>query len=231
MASMNSLTFLVAVLTVLVSSAWSFSTTTDVTTRSQHPCRLVGGELSHRYHHRLINLPRMASDCRQEDDPPSPSFFLSRRNLGRTFVGRITGIFGLGAVLLESTVPTASAAPPIAVIAEELGYFPVSDANQETVYVPKRIRRESTDQAIQLARQLRASGAVSYTAFWCPHCARQRELWGREAWKELQNLECASKGYNAQPAVCFAKQVDGCKYIPTNPLVTLPSWYLALLPT
>jgi hypothetical protein len=155
----------------------------------------------------------MTSDnnSHEDDDTQNPFLLLSRRDLGRTIVGRITGIFGLGAILLESAVPrTASAAPPIAVIAEELGYFPVTGANQETVYVPKRIRRKSTDQAIQLARQLRALGAVSYTAFWCPHCARQRELWGREAWKELQNLECASKGYNAQPAVCFAKQVDGC---------------------
>lgn len=108
-----------------------------------------------------------------------------------------------------STNAVAHAAPPIAVIAEELGYFPVTNADHETIYVPKRIKRESSDQAIQLARKLRESGAVVYTAFWCPHCARQKELFGREAWKEVRNVECAPKGYNAQPGICLAKQVDG----------------------
>ena len=103
----------------------------------------------------------------------------------------------------------ANAAPPIAVIAEELGYFPVTNSENETVYVPKRIKRESSEQAIQLARKLRETGAVVYTAYWCPHCARQKELFGREAWKELRNVECAPKGYNAQPGICLAKQVDG----------------------
>jgi hypothetical protein len=103
----------------------------------------------------------------------------------------------------------ATAAPPIAIIAEELGYFPVTDQKGETVYVPKRIQRQSTDQAVTLARQLRKSGAVVYTAYWCPHCARQRELWGQQAWKELSNVECAPNGFNAQPSLCTAKAVDG----------------------
>lgn len=104
---------------------------------------------------------------------------------------------------------TAEAAPPIAVIAEELGYFPVTNTKNETVYVPKRIKRQSSEQAVQLAKKLTESGAVTYTAFWCPHCQRQKELWGQEAWKQLRNIECSPKGYNAQPGLCLAKRVDG----------------------
>ena len=128
----------------------------------------------------------------------------SRRN----FAAQLGGIVGASLLAPSDEV---QAAPPIAIIAEELGYFPVTNAEKETVYVPKRIQRESTEQAVQLARQLRASGAVSYTAYWCPHCARQRELWGRQAWNELRNVECAPKGYNAKPAICLAKNVDGCE--------------------
>ena len=116
---------------------------------------------------------------------------------------------GMGLLAGSLNSEEALAAPPIAIIAEELGYFPVTNSANETVYIPKRIKRQSSDQAIQLARKLRESGAVMYTAFWCPHCARQRELWGREAFAELRNVECAPKGYNAQPGICFAKQVDG----------------------
>lgn len=81
-----------------------------------------------------------------------------------------------GALLPAAWSPRLSnAAPPIAVIAEELGYFPVTNANQETIYVPKRIKRESTNQAIRLARKLRESGAVVYTAYWCPVSATNKD--------------------------------------------------------
>ena len=117
------------------------------------------------------------------------------------------------ATLISSLVIPASAAPPIAVIAEELGYFPVTNTKNETVYIPKRIKRSSTPQAIALAQRLRDKKAVVYTAYWCPHCARQKELFGREAWELLTNVECSSKGYNAQPQLCT--QIDG-----------FPSWQI-----
>ena len=67
-----------------------------------------------------------------------------------------------------STNAVAHAAPPIAVIAEELGYFPVTNADHETVCVPKCIKRESSKQAIQLARKLRDSGTVVAWLFCVP---------------------------------------------------------------
>eukprot|EP00568_Trieres_chinensis_P006139 CAMPEP_0183305718 /NCGR_PEP_ID=MMETSP0160_2-20130417/10372_1 /TAXON_ID=2839 ORGANISM="Odontella Sinensis, Strain Grunow 1884" /NCGR_SAMPLE_ID=MMETSP0160_2 /ASSEMBLY_ACC=CAM_ASM_000250 /LENGTH=271 /DNA_ID=CAMNT_0025468965 /DNA_START=50 /DNA_END=864 /DNA_ORIENTATION=+ len=56
----------------------------------------------------------------------------------------------------------ASAAPPMAVIAEELGYFPVTDREGRTLYVPARARRRSTEQAVDLAEHLRTTGAKMY---------------------------------------------------------------------
>lgn len=46
-----------------------------------------------------------------------------------------------------------------------------------------------------------------YGAFWCPHCARQKELFGKEAWSFIEYIECAPKGYNADPKLC--KNVQG----------------------
>lgn len=78
-------------------------------------------------------------------------------------------MLGLNVLLFSvNNNEAAQAAPPIAVIAEELGYFPVTNAEKETVYVPRRIKRESSEQAVKLARKLRESGAVIYTAYWCP---------------------------------------------------------------
>lgn len=53
-------------------------------------------------------------------------------------------------------VPQASAAPPIAIIAEELGYFPVTNRAGETVYVAARVKRKSSEQSIKLAQHLKS---------------------------------------------------------------------------
>ena len=105
--------------------------------------------------------------------------------------------------------PAAEAAPPIAIIAQELGYFPVTNSQGATVYVPKRVSRDSSEQAIALASHLRTIHATVYETYWCPHSARQREVFGRQAWDILTHVECSPKGYRGQPAVCISKQIDG----------------------
>ena len=118
------------------------------------------------------------------------------------------GAIGAASTLLLPQSP-APAAPPIAIISEELGYFPVTNKDGQTTYIPARARRESSDQSIALAKKLTKEGAVMYGAFWCPHCKRQKELFGREAWKYINYVECAPKGYGANPVVCLQKEVDG----------------------
>lgn len=44
---------------------------------------------------------------------------------------------------------------------------------------------------------------------WCPHCARQKELLGREAFQYIKYVECSPKGFGAQPLLCNKKDVDG----------------------
>merc|ERR1712194_522173 len=91
-----------------------------------------------------------------------------------------------------------------------MGYFPMKDVNSgETVMVPAKAKRESTDQDIALAKYLQSTGASMYGAFWCPHCSRQKELFGREAWKYIDYMECSAKGYKSQFATCIENKVDG----------------------
>jgi hypothetical protein len=103
------------------------------------------------------------------------------------------------------------AAPPIAIIAEEMGYFPVRNKAGETVYIPSKIKRSSTEQAIALANHLKSKGSVMYGAFWCPHCQHQKELFGKEAWSLMNYVECSPKGYyyNKDEVGKVAKQLDG----------------------
>jgi hypothetical protein len=150
--------------------------------------------------------------------PSSESTPSSRRHWIRTIVSTAAAGGGLavsssnaggGGVILG--VPPAFAAPPIAVIAEELGYFPVQNRNGDFVYVPKRVQRSSTPQAVELAKALRESGVTMYGAYWCPHCSRQKEVFGAQAWSLMSYVECSPKGYSYQGG----KQCKGVDGYPT----------------
>ena len=114
----------------------------------------------------------------------------------------------LGALVAIPSSP-AAAAPPIAIIAEELGYFPVQNKQGDVVYVAQRVNRESSKQAIALATQLTQKGVYMAGTYWCPHTSRQKELFGRQAWALIKYIECSPKGYGAQPKLCVEQKVDG----------------------
>jgi|AntRauTorckE5430_2_1112549.scaffolds.fasta_scaffold02007_5 hypothetical protein len=59
------------------------------------------------------------------------------------------------AALVTVMPQQAVAAPPFAVIAEELGYFPVTNRAGQTVFIPAKVRRESSEQSVKLAQHLK----------------------------------------------------------------------------
>ena len=63
-----------------------------------------------------------------------------------------------------------------------------------------------------LARHLTETGAKIYTAYTCPHCHEQKELFGKEAVSLINNIECNPKGKNARPDLC---QAAGLRGVPT----------------
>ncbi|GAP99456.1 hypothetical protein NIES2104_60220 [Leptolyngbya sp. NIES-2104] len=62
---------------------------------------------------------------------------------------------------------------------------------------------------LALATHLKQVGAKMYGAFWCPHCHDQKQLFGKEAFKQIDYVECDPKGKNPQPDVCQAEGVKG----------------------
>ena len=70
------------------------------------------------------------------------------------------------------------------------------------------VRSESNAGQIALAEHLTASGAKIYTAYWCPHCHDQKELFGRQATEKLTVVECAPDGRNSQRELCEAKKIE-----------------------
>ena len=75
------------------------------------------------------------------------------------------------------------------------------------------ITNESGTAEMALAEHLSAIDAKVYTAFTCPHCHQQKELFGKKAVTELNDIECNPRGENAQPELCRAAGLQG-----------VPSW-------
>jgi len=75
--------------------------------------------------------------------------------------------------------------------------------------VAPAVQAASSPAKIALAEHLSATGARIYTAYWCPHCHEQKELFGKEATAKLTVIECAPDGQNSQKALCDAKKIEG----------------------
>ena len=75
--------------------------------------------------------------------------------------------------------------------------------------LPPPVISASSPETIALAEHLTSKGAVMYSAYWCPHCHEQKELFGKEATKKLTVVECAADGQNSQKALCDSKGVEG----------------------
>ena len=71
------------------------------------------------------------------------------------------------------------------------------------------VTSESTKESIALAKYLKDNGVVKYSAYWCPNCLNQSELFGKQAYKELNVVECSRDGKNSQTKLCLDKKIKG----------------------
>ena len=74
------------------------------------------------------------------------------------------------------------------------------------------ITTTSSAAEIELAKHLTQINAKVYTAYTCPHCYQQKQLFGQEAFSIINNIECHPRGRNAQPQVCHSA---GIRAVPT----------------
>lgn len=71
------------------------------------------------------------------------------------------------------------------------------------------ITTKSNSQKIEFARFLSKNNIVMYSAYWCPHCHDQKQLFGKLAVEQLNIVECAKDGVNNNYALCQKKEIDG----------------------
>lgn len=55
---------------------------------------------------------------------------------------------------------------------------------------------------VALAMHLKQIGAKLYGAHWCPYCHKQKALFGKEAFSQLDYVECDRGGKDARPELC-----------------------------
>ena len=79
------------------------------------------------------------------------------------------------------------------------------------LYIPRELKvtSESTKETIKFAKYLKDSGVIKYSAYWCHNCLNQSELFGKQAYKELNVVECANDGKNSQTQLCIDKKIKG----------------------
>ena len=57
------------------------------------------------------------------------------------------------------------------------------------------------------AQCLTEKGAVMYGAFWCPHCADVKKMFG-ESFRYIEYVECDPRGENEQSLLCIEKEIE-----------------------
>ena len=62
---------------------------------------------------------------------------------------------------------------------------------------------------VNFAKFLKDKNINMYSAYWCPHCNDQKQLFGKEAAKELNIIECAKDGKNNNYNLCQEKGIEG----------------------
>ncbi|QSJ18238.1 vitamin K epoxide reductase family protein [Nostoc sp. UHCC 0702] len=71
------------------------------------------------------------------------------------------------------------------------------------------ITTTSGEAEIALARHLKKIGAKEYIAWWCPHCHEQKLLFGKEAYSEIEHIDCVSADNpRLQKDICKAAVVE-----------------------
>jgi len=69
------------------------------------------------------------------------------------------------------------------------------------------VTSESTRESIKLAKYLKDNGVVKYSAYWCPNYLNQSGLFGKQAYRELNVVECAIDGIKNQTQLCNDKKI------------------------
>ncbi|KAM5546908.1 thiol-disulfide oxidoreductase LTO1 [Rosa sericea] len=128
-------------------------------------------------------------------------FFITLKDFGFEKVQKEAGLLVCIAVLVAVTLNSSYSAPVSS-----------SPSDVDLPYFTTEISTPSSLFAISLAKHLNAIGAKMYGAFWCSHCVEQKQMFGREAAKELNYVECFPGGFRKgtiMAKACIDAKLEG----------------------
>ncbi|KAH7422406.1 hypothetical protein KP509_12G007300 [Ceratopteris richardii] len=128
---------------------------------------------------------------------------LTLRKFGFQEIKQVAGLQLAAAVAVFLTLSSSYAGiTPAATRSDEIDLPPVEP----------QITTSSSPMTISLAKHLQSIGAKMYGAFWCSHCYEQKQMFGREAMKYIDYVECYPDGYRRgikMAEACESAKVDG----------------------
>ncbi|XP_015897865.3 thiol-disulfide oxidoreductase LTO1 [Ziziphus jujuba] len=133
-------------------------------------------------------------------------FFITQKDFGLQQIQKVVGLqlFIAGLVVLALNSSYSSSQP-----------VPSSLAEIELPYFTTEITSPSSPFALSLAKHLQSIGAKMYGAFWCSHCLEQKQMFGSEAAKLLNYVECFPDGYKKGNKILKACADAGIEGFPT----------------
>lgn len=83
-----------------------------------------------------------------------------------------------------------------------------------TLGVYSGINKDGTTTAsgsaqVQLAQHLADIDAQMFGAYWCSHCLNQKAMFGKEAFKKIDYVECDPKGESSRTQLCEEANIEG----------------------
>ena len=84
-----------------------------------------------------------------------------------------------------------------------------NDISNTSEKVSPIITTSSSPQKIKFAKFLSDNNIKMFSAYWCPHCHDQKQLFGKKAVKALTIVECAKDGKDNQYELCREKEIQG----------------------
>ena len=84
-----------------------------------------------------------------------------------------------------------------------------NDISNTSEKISPVVTTSSSLQKIQFAKFLSDNDIKMFSAYWCPHCHDQKQLFGKKAVKELTIVECAKDGKDNQYELCREKEIQG----------------------
>lgn len=130
---------------------------------------------------------------------------ISQLFFGAIVVGMVVWVSTLGVYAQTNSVIAESNLTPV----KEDPSTPFEPTTEPVPGLGWEITHPSSEAEIALASHLKEIGAKMYGAYWCPHCYEQKQLFGREAFSEINYIECASDALHSQTNLCKQAEIKG----------------------